>query len=129
MIRHIQHIRPPISFSRQLKLKRLHFSTTTTNEIKNSVNNAKKQDSFFDKLKRWSKRLSPVIAFSVVSTFVIGNLSIRHYTESVFPSYVQFLRDNYGFDDEDPIERARVAAIEAANAKSKLLDRVSCSVV
>jgi len=77
-----------------------------------------KQDSFFDKVKRWSKRLSPLIAFSFVSTFVIGNLSIRHFTESIFPSYVQFLRDNYGFADEDPVERARVAAIEANNAKA-----------
>jgi hypothetical protein len=63
-----------------------------------------------------------------VSSFVIGNLSIRHYTESVFPSYVQFLRDYYGFEDEDEVERARMAAIEASNSRRKsiLLLFLSC---
>lgn len=80
-----------------------------------------KEVSFFDKAKKWTKITSPLLTFGVVSSFVIGNLAIRHYTEAVFPAYVQFLRDNYGFEDEDDEERSRVAAIEANNSKRKWL--------
>lgn len=97
--------------ARCLTTKRLRFSTTSSAPVK--------EDSFIDKVKRWSKRLSPLLAFCFTSSFVIGNLTIRHYTESLFPAYVNFLREYYGFDDEDVVERARVAAIEANNAKGK----------
>lgn len=38
--------------------------------------------------------------------------------ETYVPSYVQFLREHYGFSDEDPEERRRIAEIEAGNARS-----------
>ena len=88
--------------------------------VYNRFQSSKKQEeNFLDKMKRWSKITSPLLLFGFVSTFVVGNLTCRHYMESIFPSYVQFLRDYYGFDDEDKDERARVLAIEASNARCK----------
>jgi hypothetical protein len=108
MLRLVQRSLPK---ERNLLRTRIRFSTAEAAPVK--------EDSFFDKLKRWSKITSPLLAFGFVSSFVIGNLSIRHFTESVCPAYVEFLRENYGFDDEDPVERARLAAIDATNAQGK----------
>ena len=36
---------------------------------------------------------------------------MRESLEAHFPSYVNLLREHYGFSDEDPVERARVFAV------------------
>ena len=59
----------------------------------------------FPTLRKWAPIWIPAtLAFSI-STLVVNSSSIRGKIEAYFPSYVQLLRENYGFSDEDKEER------------------------
>ena len=64
-------------------------------------------------LKKFGKYLAiivPSLLFTAVTTQIINHKGTKDAMESIFPAYVDFVRRNVGFDEEDleAIERARI---------------------
>lgn len=66
----------------------------------------------YNKWIRYGLLASPFIACGLVTTCVVVNSTVRETMEQNFPKYVEFLREHIGFDDEDLVEDARIAAVE-----------------
>ena len=73
-------------------------------------------------LRKWAPIWIPSTFVFTISTLVINSRSIREQVELYFPSYVQLLRENYGFDDEDKKQREfLIAASQYQNRPQNIL--------
>ena len=76
----------------------------------------------FPTLRKWAPLWVPTTMFVVVSTLAVNSRSIRGTLEEHFPGYIQMLRENYGFEDEDAQEREfYLAACEYQNRSQSVL--------
>eukprot|EP00600_Ochromonadales_sp_CCMP1393_P006286 CAMPEP_0174963352 /NCGR_PEP_ID=MMETSP0004_2-20121128/5283_1 /TAXON_ID=420556 /ORGANISM="Ochromonas sp., Strain CCMP1393" /LENGTH=345 /DNA_ID=CAMNT_0016211969 /DNA_START=90 /DNA_END=1127 /DNA_ORIENTATION=+ len=74
--------------------------------------------------QKWEQRkkvlpfvVVPLVALISVTTDIINNIYHRRTLEEYAPLYVQAVRDYYGFDDEDPVEMARIKFVNEEEMK------------
>jgi hypothetical protein len=76
--------------------------------------------SFFSKYKKYFMISSPALLALLFHAGLFNSTQFRYFIESNFlPDYVDYLRQQYGYDDEDPVERARIASINQQIAQSE----------
>jgi hypothetical protein len=75
--------------------------------------------SFFTKYKKYLLISSPALLAVLFHASLFNYSPFRYFIEhNLLPGYVDYLRQQYGYEDEDPVERARITSINQQIAQS-----------
>lgn len=69
--------------------------------------------------KKYLVVIVPLLSFGILTTAVINNRALKEFMEGLSPEYIDFVRKQYGFEEEDVDEEQRVQQVMLSNSQRK----------
>lgn len=70
--------------------------------------------------KKYLAVIVPLLSFGILTTAVINNRALKEFVEGLSPEYIDFVRKQFGFEEEDVDEEQRVQQVLLSNSQRKL---------
>ena len=90
-------------FSRLLQSLRFH-------RFSSDAKSKEDEDWLFPRVKKYLPVLVPLVIVGSCTAAVVANSDFRYTIEAYYPEFIDFIRNNVGFTDEDQDDRTRVKA-------------------